>query len=144
MAEILRAGRLFAVEGLSRRHLRNSVRDVFEHVEPGHSLCGEKLRGIGLVLLEGGREHIARLHLLPSGALHVKHGSLQHTAERERLFRFLLLGAAELLDRFFEVLFQIFPELRQIGAAGPKDPLAVRIVRQGVEQVLEGEVGMLA
>ena len=49
---------------------------------------------------------------------------------------------AELLDRLLQVLVEILAQLRQVGAAGGEDPLAVRIVRERVEQVLERQVGM--
>ena len=41
-----------------------------------------------------------------------------------------------------EVLVEVAAELRQIGAAGGEDPLAVGVVRQRVEQVLERQVRM--
>ena len=81
-----------------------------------------------------------RLHLLPSGALHVQHRRLQHTPERQRLLGLLLLPAAELFDRLFQVFIEIAAQLRQIRAARREDALAVLIVRQGVQQVLERQV----
>ena len=84
--------------------------------------------------------HVARMDFLPSGALHVEHRRLEHAPERERLLGFLLLTARELLDRILEVLVEIAAELRHVGAAGREDPLAVRVVRQRVEQVLERQV----
>jgi hypothetical protein len=90
-----------------------------------------------LFCCSGSREHVSGLHLLPAGALHVQHRRLEDPAERERLFRFLLLAASELLDRFLEVLVEILAQLRQVGAAGGENPFAVGIVRERVEQVLE-------
>ena len=81
-----------------------------------------------------------RLHFLPPGALHVQHGRLQHAAEGERLLGLLLLPAPELLDRLFQVFVEIAAQLRQIGAARRENALAVLIVRQRVEQVLERQV----
>ena len=43
---------------------------------------------------------------------------------------------------FVQVLVEIAAELRQIGAAGRKDPLAVGIVRERIQQVLERQVRM--
>ena len=123
-----------------RRHLGLAVRDVFEDVEPGDALPGEQLRRVRPVLLQRRRDDVARLHFLPSRALHVEHRRLQHAPERERLLGLLLLTARELLDRVLKVLVEIAPELRHVGAAGGEDPLAVRIVRQRVEQVLERQV----
>ena len=128
--------------GRGGRHLADAVGDVFEHVEPGDALGGEQLRRVRLVLLQRCREHVAGLHFLAAGALDVQHRGLQDAAEGERLFRFLLLAARELLDRFLQVLVEILAQLRQIGAAGGEDPLAVRIVGERIEQVLEREVGV--
>ena len=124
-------------------HLADAVRDVLEDVEPRHALRREELRRVRLGLLERGREHVARLDFLPPGALHVQHRRLQHAAERHRLIRFLLLAALELLDVLVEVLVEVAAELRQIGAAGGEDALAVGIVRQRVEQVLQRQVRMM-
>ncbi len=103
---------------------------------------GQQLRRKRLVLLQRCREHVARLDFLPARALHVQHGRLQHAPERERLLGLLLLSASELLDRFLEVFVEISPELRQICAARGENPLAVLIVRQRVQQVLERQVRM--
>ena len=84
--------------------------------------------------------HVAGVDFLPSGALHVQHRRLEDAPERERLLGLLLLAARELLDRVLEVLVEIAPELRHVGAAGGEDPLAVGIVRQRVQQVLERQV----
>ena len=124
-------------------HLADAVRDVLEHVEPRHALRGEELRRVRLGLLERGRQHVARLDFLPPRALHVQHRRLQHAAERHRLVRLLLLAALELLDVLVEVLVEIAAELGQIGAARGEDPLAVRVVRQRVEQVLQRQVRMM-
>ena len=118
------------------------MRDVLEHVEPGDALAGEQLRGVRPVLLERRRDDVARMDFLPPGALHVEHRRLQHAPERERLLGLLLLAARELLDRILEVLVEIAAQLRHVRAAGGEDPLAVGIVRQRVEQVLERQVRM--
>ncbi len=120
------------------------MRDVFEDVEPGDALRGEQLRRVRPVLLQRRRDDVARLHFLAAGALHVQHGRLQHAPERQRLLGLLLLAARELLDRILEILVEIAPQLRQVGAAGGEDALAVGVVRQRVEQVLERQVRVTA
>jgi hypothetical protein len=72
----------------------------------------------------------------------VQHRRLQYAAERHRLLRLFLLAAGELLDVLVEVLVEIAAQLRQIGAAGGENTLAVGIVCQRIEQVLERQVGM--
>ena len=116
--------------------------DVLEDVEPGNALPGEQLRRVRSVLLQGRRDHVARMNFLAAGALDVQDRRLEHTAERQRLLGFLLLTASELLDRVLKVLVEIPPQLRHVGAAGREDSLAVGVVRQGVQQVLEREVRM--
>jgi len=54
----------------------------------------------------------------------------------------LLLTAAVLFDRLPEVLVEVFPQLRKIRAARGKNPLAVLIVGERVQQVLERQMGM--
>ena len=136
----LRVGRAAGRRG---RDLADPVRDVFEHVEPRHALRGEELRRVRLGLLERGREHVARLDFLASRALHVQDRRLQHAAERHRLVGLFLLAALELLDVLVEILVEVAAELGQIGAARGEDPLAVRVVRQRVEQVLQRQVRMM-
>ena len=81
---------------------------------------------------------------LPLRALHVQHRGLQHAAERRRLFGLALLAASGLLDRLVEVRVELAPQLGKVGAAGREDALAVGVVRERVEQVLEREVGVPA
>ena len=90
-------------------------------------------RRVGL-LLQRRRQDVTRLHFLTPRALHLQHGCLQHAPECQRLLRFLLLAAAELLDRFLQVLVEVLAQLRQIGAAGGENPLAIEIVRQRVQE----------
>jgi hypothetical protein len=52
--------------------------------------------------------------------------------------------AAELLDRLLEVLIQIATQLRQVGAAAFENPLAVGVVRQREQEMLERQVGVPA
>ncbi len=132
--------RLGVGSAVRRRDFADAVRDVFEDVEPRNALAREELRRVRLRLLQRRGEHVARLDFLPSGALDVQHRRLQHAPERHRLFGLFLLSARELFDVLVEVLVEIAPELRQIGAAGGEDALAVRIVRQRVQQVLERQV----
>ena len=70
----------------------------------------------------------------------MQHGGLQDATERDRLRRVLLASTGELLDLFGQVGVQRLAQLGQIGAARAEDGLAVRVVRQRVEQVLERQV----
>jgi hypothetical protein len=118
------------------------VGDVLEHVEPRHALVGQQLRGVRFGLLQDGRANVAGLDLGPLRALHVQHRGLQHAAERRRLRWLTLLASLRLLDRVAQVGVEITPQLRQIDAARRQDALALVVVRQRVEQMLERDVGM--
>ena len=135
--------RVRGAAGRGRRDFADAVGDVLEDVESGYALRREELCRVRLGLLERGGEHIARLHFLAPGALDVQDRGLQHPAERHGLVGLFLLALLELLDVLVEVLVEIAAELRQIGAAGGEDPLAVGVVRERVEQVLQRQVRVM-
>ncbi len=99
---------------------------------------------MALRLLQDRREHVARIRLVASRALHVHHGRGQDTAKGHRLLRLAFSPALVPLYRFVEVGRDGPPQRRQIGAARREDPFAFGVVEQRIEQVLEREVGMLA
>ena len=125
-------------------HLRDTVRDVVQDVQPGDALSGQQLRRVALGLLEDRREHVAGVRLVAPGALDVHDSRLQHAAKRHGLLRLALAAAFVALDRLVEVRRQGLAQGRQIGAAGRENPFAVGVVQQRVQQVLEREVRMLA
>ncbi len=148
---------LLAVGGLGRRpppaffgrlgrnrYLRDAVGDVVEHVQPRDGLGLEQLGGVRVGLLQHRGNEVAGVHLRLARALHVEHRRLQHAPEGARLLRLLLHPARELLDRALEEGVQLPAEPRQIRAAGGEDPLTLQIVRQHVEQVLQGQRGVPA
>ena len=90
------------------------------------------------------REQIADLRFLPLRALHVQHRRLQRAAERRRLLGLALLSARQRFDRVVEAVADVPPQQRQIGAARRENALAVGIVRERVQQVLEREIGVAA
>ena len=95
---------------------------------------------MGLRLLENGGEDVADLRFLPLRALHVHDGGLEHAPERRRLFRLALLPARELFDRLVEVRAQVSAQQPEVRAAGGENALAVGIMGQRVEQMLECEI----
>jgi hypothetical protein len=105
-------------------------------VAPDFSIPGATRFG----LLKNGGEQVTRLHFLPLRALDVEHRRLQNSPERGRLLRVPFLPLPHLFDAVVEIAIEIAAELRQIGAAGAENAFAVRIVRQGVQQVLEGQI----
>ena len=120
------------------------MRDVLEDVEPRDAVLRQQLRGMALGLLQKRREQVADLRVLPLRALHVQDGGLQHATERRRLLGLALLAAREPLDRFVEVEIEVPPQAAEVDAARGEDALAVGIVGERVQQVLEGQVRVLA
>jgi hypothetical protein len=118
------------------------VGQIFEDIEPGDALLGQECRGSSLRLLEYRRDQIADLCLLPLGALHVKDGGLKRAPERGGLLRFAFLAARQRLGRFVDAVADIASQQWKIRTTGRENPLAVGVVHQGIEQVLEREVRM--
>ncbi len=103
---------------------------------------GQQLCRVALGLLENRREDVAGVRFVALCALDVQNGGLQNAAKRHRLLGLPLRSAALALDRLVEVRAERATQRRQIRAAGREDSLAVGIVREGVEQVLEREIGV--
>jgi len=97
-----------------------------------------------LRLLQDGRDQIAHLRFLPLRALHVQHRSLQRSTERRRLLGLALLSARKRFDRVVQAVGDVSPQQRQVGAARRENALAVGIVCDRVQQVLEREIGVPA
>ena len=95
-----------------------------------------------LRLLKDGRQDVAGFRLVALRGLDVEHRRLERAAEGRRLFGLTAPAAWKLLDRVAQVAIQLAPQLSGVGAAAAQDPLAVRIVEQGVQQVLESQIGM--
>ena len=128
---------------LARRRLGDAVRDVVQDVEPGDVLRLQQLGRVRVRLLQDGREDIAEADLVLARALHVEHRRLQHALERQGLLRLALPALLRLLEAVEERVEGV-PQGRQVGAAGGEDLLALGVVGQHVEQVLEGQVRMPA
>jgi hypothetical protein len=97
---------------------------------------------VRLGLLQDRCEDVAGVHLGALRALDVQYRRLQDAPESRRLFRLALLAAPQLFDRRVQILVQLTAQPRQIRAAGRENALALAVVGQGVEQVLERQVGV--
>jgi hypothetical protein len=95
-------------------------------------------------LLEHGREHVADIRLLPSGALHVQDGGLEHAPEGQGLAGLAVHGLRQALDLVVQVAAQAGAQALEIDAAGAQDLLARGMMGDGEEQVLEGQVRVAA
>ena len=122
-----------------RRRLRHAVRDVVEDVEPRDPLLREQPRRMRLRQLHDRGEDVAGVRFLALRRLDVQNRGLQHLTKRGGLLRLVAAAALYALDGRLEVRAQIAAELVEIGAARRENPLAVGIVREHVEQVLERE-----
>ena len=134
-----------SVRTAADRRLRDAVRDVLEHVEPRDALLGEQLRGVRLRLLQDRRADVAGLHFLRaarSGRAAPRSAARGGTPPSARARAPRRAAAARSTRRGSASRSR--RSSRQVGAAGGEDPLAVGIVRERVEQVLEREVGVPA
>src|SRR5260370_938889 len=61
-------------------------------------------------------------------------------AERGRLLRLAFMPAPDLLDRIVEIRAQLASQTREIRAARAQNALAVRVMRERVEEMLEREI----
>ena len=125
------------------RNLGDAMGNEVEDVEPGDALLGQELGRMALRLLENRRQDVAGVGFVPLRALDMENRRLQHAAKRHRLLGVARRAAALALDRFVEVGAERAPQRRQVGAAGGEDSLAVGIVRERVEQMLERQIGVL-
>src|SRR5512133_3368789 len=87
-------------------------------------------------------EHVARVQLGPAAPLDVPGGPLEDPLERGGLLRIAL--ELERLDGPVEVLLDLLAQTLEVGAAGEEDLLRDPVVRQGEEEVLEGDVLVVA
>ena len=102
----------------------------------------QQLSGIGIWLLEDGCEHVPEPNLILAGALHVQDRRLQYPLEREGLIRLPASRTTRKLFKGAEKLVEGMPQRREIAAAGAQDLFTLGVVRQGVEQVFKGQMGV--
>ena len=130
------AGRRFLAPG----DLGDAVRNVVQHVQPGHAVLFQQIDGVVVVLAEQGHEEIPRLDHLFAARLHVGRGALQHAVEGERL---LWVDVARIFGQGFEIvleeLFQVGLEFLHVRAALPHDVGHGLVLQQGVQDVFQGQ-----
>ena len=134
-----RRGLLRTRLGGPRRRLGDPVRDVVQDVEPGDVLRLQQLGRVGVRLLQDGGQHVPEKDLVLPGALDVEHRRLQDALKRQGLLRLALPALPALLEVVQERVERV-PQRGQVAAAGGEDLLPFRIMRQHVQQVLEGQV----
>ena len=135
---------LGAAGRLGARRLGDAVRDVLEHVEPRDALRGEQPRRLRLRLLQDRRAGCRR-PALPAAARSAR--AAPRSAARggtPRSVRARARGRARPARSTRRGRRRGRAAAREIGAAGAENALAVGIVRQRVEQMLEREIGVPA
>src|SRR5262245_45261646 len=100
----------------------------------------EQSCSFGPRLLENGGENIAGLHFGFLRALHVTNTRRQPELEYGGLLRFPFLSTLQMLDALFEMLVQFLPKARQVDARPSEDAFAFVVVRERVEQMLDGQI----
>jgi hypothetical protein len=136
---------LFRVRALllvGRGQLRDAVRDVLEHVEARDPLAPEQRHRVRVGLLEDGGEQVARLDLLLLGVLGVGDRGLQDPVEGERLAGLDRLVTRLLLHVLLEEPVELALQPPQVGARVPQDLGALVVVGEGVQEVLDRQVGV--
>ena len=133
-----RAGRLGAAE------LRLAVADVSQQIQARDALRPQQRHRVGVGLLEDRGEQIADLDLVLLGARGVVHRVLQDAVEREGLERVDRVVARHALEVLFEELLELDAQALHVGPRMAQDAGAVLVVQQGVEQMLDGQVGVSA
>src|SRR6185295_17021714 len=61
----------------SRGQLRDSMRDIVEHVQPRDAFGLQKKHGVTALLDKNSSQNVARIHFLLAGRMHVRHGALK-------------------------------------------------------------------
>ena len=127
---------------VGRGQLRDPVRDVLEHVEARDPLGQEQRYRARVRLLEDRGEQVARLDLVLLGVLGVGDRGLQDPVERERLARLDRLVTRLLLHVLLEEPVELALQPPQVSARVPQDLRALVVVGEGVQEVLDRQVGV--
>src|SRR4051812_42973170 len=102
--------RLVLVRRRNTGDLRDAVRDVLEHIQPGDAVLGKKACGTALRLLEDCREYVSRVRFIALRRLDVEHRCLKRAPEGGSLLRLTVLPARPFLDRVLQVLIELSSE----------------------------------
>ena len=58
------------------RHFGNAVRDIIQHIQPGHAVLLQQIDRVTVVLAKQGHKEVARLNDFFAGGLHMGRGPL--------------------------------------------------------------------
>ena len=121
------------------RHLADAVGDVVDNVDARHALLLEQEHCLAFLFAEDRHQHIGAGHFALAGALHVEHGTLQHTLEAQgRLRLAVLVMHRDQRGGRIDELLQVVLEFVEIGATGAQNGRGSLIVKECQQQVFDG------
>ena len=129
---------------VAARDLRDAVRDVVQDVEPAHALARQQVDGVGAALGQERGEDVAHVGLRLARALDVQDGGLQDAPEGQGLLGRPLGPERERLEVLVEEGVEVRLDLVGLGPRRAQDLVPARLVDDGEEEVLEGQVRMAA
>jgi len=121
------------------RHLGNAVGNVVDHVDTGHALLFEQEHGLAFLFAEDRHQHVGTGYFTFAGALHVEHGTLQHTLEAQGWLGFAVFIVDWNQGRGgIDELLQVVLEFVEIGATGAQNGRSSLIVKECQQQMFDG------
>jgi len=98
-----------------------AVGNVFQHVQPADAVGLQVIDGVGILLLEEGRQNVAHFHLLLARGLHLHDGALQDALYTERLHDFGRTVLGQGFHVFVEKALQLMLEAYDVDTAMHQD-----------------------
>ena len=127
-----------------RRELRDAVGEELQHVEARDAVGAQQSHRVGVGLLEERCDQVAGFDLVLLGARGVLERVLDHPVEGQGLLELAAAALGELLDLVLEELLELALQPAHPGADVLQHLFAALVVEQRVEQVLDGQVGVMA
>ena len=118
--------------------------EELQHVEARDVVGAQQSHRVGVGLLEERGDQVAGFDLVLLGARGVLERVLDHPVEGQRLLELAAAALGELLDLVLEELLELALQPAHAGADVLQHLFAALVVEQGVEQVLDGQVGVMA
>ncbi|RMS09930.1 hypothetical protein ALP75_204158 [Pseudomonas syringae pv. actinidiae] len=101
------------------RNLGDTVGNVVDDIDPGHTLLLEQKYGLAFLLTENCNQHVGAGHFALARALHVEDSALQHALKTQRwLSLAVLVVDGDQRRGGVDELLQIMLEFIEVCAAG--------------------------
>jgi len=118
--------------------------DVFQHVQPAHTMGLQIVDGVGILFLEKGRQNIADFYLLLPRGLHLHDGTLENALHAERLHHFRIGVLGQGFHMIGKKTLKLMLQAHHIDAAMDQNFPARFLQEHGKEQMLQSQVFMPA